>query len=423
MKHRKTSIFSLLIVIVLSTAFTPLPDRTTDLKKIPADVILEWNLIAYESMGSNYQHSLQAARLNAMVHLAMHDALNAIQPVYQTYALKAKNSKAHPVAAAATAAHTVLAGSFPEKKNELDARLLQTLRRISDGNAKQQGIRLGNLAGQTILDLRRNDGAGNDPIGKTQSAFAPGVYQFVPPFDFIFAPHWSTMQTFSLSRYDQFRSAPPPSIDSREYAKAFDEVKNFGSKNSNQRTSVQTFYAQFWYEFSEIGWNRVARTAVANKNLNLIDAARLMALVNMALADSYTAGWDSKFFYNHWRPYTAIRHAENDGNPQTAASADWEPLMPTPPVHDYPSTHSALGNAAATVLASLLGNETPFTMTSNTAQPSGSTRSFRSFHEAADENADSRVMAGIHFRFACEAGQTLGNKVGKWTVENHLRPR
>ena len=148
-----------------------------------------------------------------------------------------------------------------------------------------------------------------------------------------------------------------------------------------------------------------------------------MALVNMALADSYTAGWDSKFFYNHWRPYTAIRHAENDGNPQTAASADWEPLMPTPPVHDYPSTHSALGNAAATVLASLLGNETPFTMTSNTAQPSGSTRSFRSFHEAADENADSRVMAGIHFRFACEAGQTLGNKVGKWTVENHLRPR
>ena len=213
-----------------------------------------------------------------------------------------------------------------------------------------------------------------------------------------------------------------PALTSQEYATAFNEVKTLGKLNSVTRTPDQTAYSKFWYEFSEAGWNRVARTVVINKKLNLLEAARLFALVDMAIADAYTAGWESKFHHNFWRPYTAIRKADIDGNNATAVDAGWEPSEPTPPVQDYPSTHSALGNAAATVLAKVLGDNTAFTMSSPTAFPAGSTRSFQSFSQAANENADSRVMAGIHFRFSCVAGQELGNKIGAWTVANHLKP-
>jgi hypothetical protein len=143
----------------------------------------------------------------------------------------------------------------------------------------------------------------------------------------------------------------------------------------------------------------------------------------MALSDAYVAGWDAKYHYDLWRPYTAIREADTDGNPASSADPEWEPAEPTPPVQDYPSTHSALGNAAAAVLASVFGDETGFTFASSSADPAQPTRSFSSFSQAADENADSRVMGGLHFRFACDAGQELGREVGGWTVTNQLRRR
>lgn len=410
------------MVAGFSLAFVQ-PAKRPDVRSLSGNVVLEWNQLAYEAMGgAEYQHSLQAARVNAMTHIAMHDALNAVQPLYKTYAFKKRDSKADPVAAIASAAHTILVFSFPDKKAMLDARLSATLSTVKDGSAKKRGIALGQEAAQSIIALRKTDGAAENPISRPEASAKPGVYQFVPPFDFVFAPHWKSMITFSLNNPGQFRCIPPPALNSEEYAKAFNEVKEYGRTNSKVRTEDQTRYAHFWYEFSEIGWNRVARTVAVDKKLNLSETARLMALLNMALADAYTAGWDSKYFYNFWRPYTAITHAAEDGNPATEAEQGWLPLLPTPPVQDHPSTHSALGNAGATVLASLLGDNTPFTMTSNTAVPAGYTRSFTSFHQAADENADSRIKAGIHFRFACKAGQDLGNKVGQWTVQNHLQP-
>jgi hypothetical protein len=146
-------------------------------------------------------------------------------------------------------------------------------------------------------------------------------------------------------------------------------------------------------------------------------------LVNIALADAYIAGWDSKFHYNFWRPYTAVRAAATDGNGDTSEDPSWEPLMDTPPVHDYPSTHSALGNAAATILNELIGKDTGFTMTSTSANPANSTRSFVNFSQAATENADSRVLAGIHFRFSCEKGLELGKQIGEFTLSTLLKPR
>lgn len=392
-------------------------------EKHDGKTIIEWNEIAFRAFdGPNYQHSLLAARINAMVHIAMHDAVNAVQPRYETYAFNGKDAKADPVAAAVSAAYNVLVEEIPAKKIFLDSVLNVYLASVSDGDAKLRGIELGKQAAQAILANRESDGAEGELTRVVDPSNVPGVYQGVPPFNFLFAPHWENVKLFSLQSKDQFRSAPYPALTSQEYADDLNEVKETGKLNSNTRTEDQTAYSKFWFEFSEAGWNRVARVTASNRKLNLIEAARLFALVDMAIADAYTAGWDSKMFYNFWRPYTAIRKASTDGNDSTLEDSMWEPAEPTPPVQDYPSTHSALGNAGAVVMAKILGDNTPFTMTSFTAVPANSTRSFNSFSSAALENADSRVRAGIHFRFSCEAGLELGKKIGEWTVANHLKP-
>ena len=398
-------------------------EGNNEVKKLPNTVILEWNEIAFKAFdGPYYQHSLMASRINAMTHLAMHNAINAVEPVYATYGFTVKDTDADPVAAAASAAYTVLVHEIPGKKDFLDSALQKTISAITDRAAKQKGIELGKQAGQAIIDARNNDGSAGDPIAQIPFSKTPGIYQPVPPFNILFAPQWENVKLFGLQSKSQFRSAPYPPLNSAEYAAAFNEVKVIGKINSSIRSADQTAYAKFWYEFSEAGWNRVARTVAMNKKLSLVESARLFALVDMALADSYIAGWDSKIHHNFWRPHTAIRNAANDGNDATTADKEWEPSEPTPPVHDYPSTHSALGNAAAAVLAKLLGDNTSFTMMSFTAIPASSTRSFTSFSQAANENADSRVMAGIHFRFSCEAGQEQGTKIGNWIANNHFKP-
>lgn len=386
-------------------------------------IVLQWNEIAYEAFGGKlYQHSLMASRINAMVHVAIHDALNGIEEKYHRYAFTGRDHKADPVAAAASAAHAILINEIPDRKTFIDSALAQSLSYVKDGESKIAGINLGKQAAQAVLSKRANDGSASEVVAPIPASNVAGVYQAVPPFDFVFAPQWEHVKTFALEKKDQFRSAPHPALNSAEYAVAFNEVKEAGKIGSASRTPDQTFYAKYWYEFSEAGWNRVARVVATSKKLDLLETARLFALVDMAIADAYIAGWDSKFHYNFWRPYTAIIKADKDGNDATTIDASWQPSEPTPPVQDYPSTHSALGNAAATVLAKLLGNNTSFTMPSPTAVPGGATRSFDSFSQAADENADSRVKAGIHFRFSCEAGQEMGNKIGEWTVANCLAP-
>ena len=386
-------------------------------------VILDWNFVAFEAAGGAAEgHALLASRSNAMMHIAMHDALNAIVPVFQQYAFRQRsNIWTDPIAASASAAHTVLKSLWPDSAKMLDERLARSLSAVANGAAKTKGIAVGIASGKAILAMRAGDGAFLDPIGVIPVSTVPGVYNAVPPTPFLFAPFWKTIQTFSLKRYDQFRSAPPPTLTSEVYTRSFIEVKSVGKLNSTTRTKDQSAYAKWWYEFSDIGWNRVARVKSANDSRKLYTTARMFALLNMAMADGYTAGWDSKFLYNFWRPYTAIRAAGTDRNEQTIPDESWEPAEPTPPVQDYPSTHCTLGNAAATVLTNFFGNNSGFSMTSTTAFPAGAIRSFENFIQAANENAESRVKAGIHFRFACEAGQKMGDQIGKWTLENQLK--
>lgn len=400
----------------------PIENGEVDLSAYSNKVILDWNLTTMEALlGPAYPLPPVNTRVNSMVHLAMHDALNSVYSLYDTYVFNEGVPGADPIAAAASAAYEVLVVNFPDHKEMLDQKLSVSLAEVKNEEAKIAGIELGKKAAMAILELRENDEALQDPLGPVDTSDIPGVYQKVPPFDFIYAPFWKDMAPFSLERPEQFRNEPFPPLNSQQYADDFEEVKRIGQKDSPYRTEDESFLAKYWYEFSELGWNRIARIVASDKKLDLFSTGRLFALLNIAIADAYIAGWDGKFYYNHWRPFTAIR-ALDDGNDMTERDATWEAAEPTPPVQDYPSTHSAVGNAAASVLAYIFGDDTHFTMQSSTAVPVEQVRSFDSFSEAADENALSRILAGIHFRSACSAGQKLGDDVGAWVVSNSLKP-
>jgi hypothetical protein len=390
--------------------------------------VVDWSVAAYDGLVAEekYGNPMRAARVLSMVHLAQHDALAAIRPAYGAHALTERAPDADPVAAAASAAFEVLVAELPGQRATLSTRLQRTLAALPEAGARERGVALGQRAAAAILDRRRGDGGDTTavvPFTAEQAQKAgPGSYRPVPPFDFLASPGWRSLKPFGMQSPEQFRVAPPPALDSAEYAESFNEVKSLGQKGSTARSAEQTGYAKFWYEFSDIGWNRVARTVATDQKLGLQATARLFALINIAMSDAYVAGWDSKFHYDFWRPTTAIQAADSDGNPATAPDPTWQAEEVTPPVQDYPSTHSALGNAAAEVLAHVFGDATTFAFTSTSAAPGSGPRRFTSFAQAADENADSRVQAGLHFRFACRAGQGLGKQVGSWVVATQLRP-
>ena len=389
-------------------------------------VVTDWSLAAYQIIraADGYKDPMAASRSLAMMHAAIHDAVNTARPRYRRYALNATPSasgNADAAVAAAVAAHGVLVTLYPQSQAAAltKAELEKTMLEAGVGPAIDAGTRVGEAAAAAVLAKRANDGsAGSEPYVQ---GTRPGQYRFTPPFDFAAAPHWRNVTPFALTSASQFRTAPAPALTSAQYLRDYDEVKRVGGKAAGSaRSTDETHYAAFWYEFSDIGWNRIARAASGRAKQDLWDRARTFALLNMAMADAYIAGWDSKYHYNFWRPVTAIRLAAQDGNSRTAPDASFETLLPTPPVPDMPSTHSALGMAAATVLAHAFGDDFPFSFASSSALPANPVRSFVSFTDAAYENADSRVKAGLHFRFATEAGLELGRRIGDYTIRNAL---
>ena len=388
-----------------------------------SQLILDWNRFAQQiiTADNGYVNPLPATRALATMHLAMHDAINAVVPRYATYARVKRDEQADPTVAAAQAAHDVLAAIYPKQKPALETYLKQYLSDAGVGPNVAKGVALGKRAAADVIAARAADGSATEE--PYREGHAPGEYRFVPGFDFVNMPHWRNVKPFALTSPAQFRVKPPPVLASAEYARAFEEVRRKGARKSDTRTLDESRYAAFWYELSDIGWNRIARVVSRERPQDLWKTARTFALLNAALADSYIAGWDSKMHYNFWRPISAIRLAADDDNVATAPDATWEPFLTTPPVQDYPSTHSVLGAAGAVELADAFGRDNvAFTFASLSADPANPVRTFRSFSEAARENAESRVMAGIHFRFAVEGGLALGRDIGRHAVKTLLQP-
>jgi hypothetical protein len=385
-------------------------------------LIVSWNQTINDIGFAEPAAFLKAIRAHAMMHIAMHDALNAVIPLYRQYAYRSHEPGAHPIAAAAQAARDVGVSQYPDQQAKLDLELARWLSTIPDTPHKARGVAVGRQSAATILALRVNDGW--DYQGTYTFSNAPGAYQTTPPWNgFVLQPGFRYARPFGLRSPDQFRPGPPPRLDSPQYAVAFNEVKDFGRVDSVVRTPDQTLYAVWWLEFAETSVNRLARQLATERRTHLWQAARMFALLNMSLYDGYIAVFDTKYEYNHWRPYTAIRQAALDGNPATVADPNWESLRPAPPFPEYVSGHAAATAASMAILALTLGDDVSFTMATTTAPPEMPTRSFRSFSAAAVECADSRVRVGFHFRYATDGGLTLGRAVADWLDKNYLELR
>jgi hypothetical protein len=386
-------------------------------------VVAAWSLKAYEIAFAEDQFlTFKGHRTFALMHLAIHDGLNAIVPVYEPYVGVPRDPRAHPIAAAAQAAHDVLTSQYPGQEASLAAELAEWLAQVPDGARETRGVALGQQAARAILARREGDGW-NLP-GTYTFVAGPGAYQTMPPWNgFVAQPGFRLARPFGLEAADQFRPPPPPPPDSPAYAAAYNEVKDFGRKDSSVRTPEQTAYAVWWMEFAEGSVNRLARQLVTERHVHLWRAARLFALLNMSLFDTYVAVWDAKYEHNHWRPYTAVRAADTDSNPATAVDPAWESLRPAPPFPEYVSAHAAACASSFEILVGTFGDHLAFRMETTTAPPDMPARSFRSFTEAAAECADSRVRIGFHFRYATDGGRALGRSVAAAVARHHLTLR
>jgi hypothetical protein len=370
--------------------------------------------------------------------------VNGIDRRYRPYAYFGNVvPNASPAAAVATAAHRVLVRQFtllipygcPSQRNLFDGVLKSSLARIPDGPAKDAGLAVGQRAADAILAMRAADGWNQQLLQDFNypQGTSPGEYRFTPPFDFVLLRDWGNMQPFVLYRAAQYRPGPPYPVNSSQYTQDYNEIKRLGGDGvttPSQRTPDETEIARFWYESSPQGWNRIARRVSVVRGPGLWETARLFALLNLASADGYIANFESKFHYNYWRPITAIRLGDADGNPGTVGDPGWTPLLDTPPVPDYASGHSVQGGAAAEILKLFFGtDDISFRTCSLTMLPgrncgeaSEKLRSFSSFTQAAEENALSRILVGIHFRKACMEGVRHGRKIAQHTFTLHLLP-
>jgi hypothetical protein len=380
------------------------------------NAVTYWNAIATQAFApSQGTNPMAQSRTLAILHASIHDALNAIDPRFQAYTPGLALAPGASVdAAVAAAAREVLVRLVPDQASLLNQAYNGALATVPEGTSKTAGIATGLASARATLTRREGDGleTATQPVYVPQPG--PGEYQFTPPFNFAAQPGWGRVKPFIIDLAEHALEGPLH-LSSVQYAADLAHVKAVGHVNSRIRTDEQSEIARFWYEDSPLGWNRIANTAIRQRELDPWSAARAFALVNFAMADGFIAGFEAKYRFRFWRPETAIRAAANDGNAMTEPDPNWQPFLITPPVPDYPSTHTVLGWAAAEVLIDILGDRLRYSANSLTLP--GVTRNFRGFSAAAEENGLSRLYAGIHFRYAVKEGRRQGRSVGRAVAE------
>ena len=392
-----------------------------------ANPVLAWNSVALDTIRFDNTAPPAASRQLAMLHVSIFDALNGLDSRYASYRRHTNApAGASPEAAIAGAANRVLRYGWPQFTAKFDAQLQSQLLALPNDAARDAGLAWGRQVAQDILSERAFDGSSFGVDYRSSSG--PGRWQSTPPlFASALLPQWAKVKPFTLNAPDQFRPPPPPTLGSEEWGKQFLQVKSLGSTNSTARQHEQTEIAWFWADGvgtqSPPGrWNDVAQQLVSAKRLRLLESARLFALLNLALADAGIACWDAKFAYDWWRPITAIRAADTDGNPATEPDPNWTPLIVTPPFPEHTSGHATFSSAAATVLAAVHGGDR-FRFTLRSDGLFGTERRYRRFSDAASEAGISRVFGGIHFMSANDDGQKCGRQVAEQVVRGFLSPQ
>jgi hypothetical protein len=401
--------------------------RQTELNGGGENVILQWNRVLAETIRTPGQQpaTIFPVRSFSMMHAAMFDAVNSIDGTYKpylTYIQVGRNVSKE--AAAAQAAHDVLAGLYPTRVAIFDAELAVSLEGIEFKPARN-GATLGAIVAARMLANRANDGWNVTPPPYVLP-LTPGNWQPVAPSTAAGFTHYPGVTPFAITSNNQFTPNPPPALMSAEYAADFNEVKEIGSTTSTTRTADQTKVAQLWAGVNTptsnfLAWNNVARGLSVSRNLTTIEMARLFALFNVAVHDSLLTTFTSKFQYGLWRPTTGIRRADEDGNPNTAQDVNWSSLITNPPYPAYAGNNAAIGTAHSTTFALFFGrDDIPYTHTWDGA--GGATRSYAGFTAMANEQADSRIYAGIHYRFDNTAGQSVGRNVANYVFQNIMSP-
>lgn len=389
---------------------------------VKADAVLEWNEIMVAMVKD--QPPTLMNRAAAITHLAMFEAVNAVIGDYKPY-LDTVTSlpTASPDAAAIAAAHTVLKDYFPNNAAALDAARARTLARIPEGPAKTGGIALGETAATRMIAERANDGS-EPPESYLPSSSKPGDWNLTPdcPATGGVFLHWRKVTPFALRSADQFRSDPPPALDSARYTKDYKEVKAVGAAEGADRPMDRADVVHLYAAVGDaILWNPIARQVAAMKNSSLSENARTFALLNIALSDAAVAVMDTKYHYVLWRPETAIRAGGTDGNPRTDADPSYMPFISSPCFPSYPSGHASTSYAAREILERLFGLKGHSITVSSPAAP-GVSLKYANFKTITTDIDDARVYGGIHFRFDQEGGAEQGRRLGAYVYRHRLRP-
>lgn len=403
--------FATKLILLFAIAFAAVFARTAH-----ADVIMDWNAKGDAIATEKQALPAQQSRAMSMLHIAMFEAVNAIERRYAPYKLSlSADHSTSKEAAAATAAYEVLLAIYPDQKNVLDTALAASLSGIPETDGKAKGIALGKEAANGVIALRGSDGTNAQESYRPYTK--PGVYvpTIIPLFSTIGAS-----KPWVMTSGSQFRPGPPPALDSETWTSDVNEIREIGGRNSTVRTAEQTTIGRFWFLVGPRTYNPIVRQAAMAKNMGVVDCARLFALASIAGNDAVIAVFDAKYQYNFWRPITAIRNADITQNAATPREESWLPLGDTPMHPEYPCAHCIISAAISTVLRNIVGDEFgEFSLTSPTAP--GVVRKWTRLQDYSDEVANARIYAGFHYRFSTEVGKDMGRKIGELTVATQLR--
>lgn len=395
-----------------------------------ADPIAAWNQIS-ETAVKTAGHPPPVAALDfAIVHLAIYDAVESIERRYEPYYTLVPGATGSPSAAAAKAGHDVLVGLFPAQSATFDADYASFL--AANGiDPLDPGTGVGAHVAANMLALRADDGRfplnpppflGSTAIGQWRPtpSLLPGPPPTLSPG---LTPWVATVTPFTMLSDSQFRVDPPPALTSHLWADDYNETKTVGALTSTTRTAEQTEIGYFWADSGPVLWQNALRYISGAYLHDIGHSARMFALADVAMADAQIACWDSKYFYNFWRPITAIPLGDQDGNPATAADPDWQPLINTPNFPEYPSGHADISGAVSHMLQLYFGSdELTFQMTTTNPPAPQKTRTFTRFSQAEQEVINARVYVGIHYRNSDTTAAAQGGRVANWIFSRYMRP-
>ncbi len=396
---------------------------------VRADLVTDWNDQILAAIKTGGTPPPKASYYLAVFHTAIYDSVNGIQREFQPYKVGGlAPAGASQQAAINEAAYQVLNSLYPAQSGVFTPYYNGLMGSIAAGSSKTDGQSWGGSVAAQILAGRAGDGS--SVVGSYSLAPAPGVWEPTPPANAApLLPAWGNVTPFGLASGSQFRPANPPTLNSAEYAADYNQVKALGGNGTttpSTRTADQTEIAKFWADGGGTvtppgHWNVIAQDVVEAGSLSLVKSARTFAALNIAMADAGISAWDAKYYYDLWRPITAIGRGDTDGNGATAVDTGWTPLLTTPPFPTYTSGHSTFSGAAAAVLSEFFGSSYAFSTPSQ--DPSlPVTRSFSSFQAAAEEAGISRIYGGIHFNFDNTAGLQSGASIGDYVVDNYFAP-